>query len=162
MMKGRWLVMVLSFLLEVFHVWQASQLELFMSFLSPRLHSFLILFSFHHSTLQSFDTLLDLLPHSLFYASKGLVDNTYLKEYTILKHGLFAQNFVISLYANEKIMFYTCMAQGKGNLQLKTKWMTMNELCLLCATLLEFIMCLASSLIWIHLVTYPNWIESFL
>ena len=38
----------------------------------------------------------------------------------------------------------------------------LNELCHLCAKLLEFIMCLASSLIWIHLVAYSNWIESFL
>jgi hypothetical protein len=48
--------------------------------------------------------LLDLLPHSLFYGCKGLVDNTYPKEYIILKHGLFVQNFVISLYANEKMV----------------------------------------------------------
>ena len=59
----------------------------------------------------------------------------YPKEYTILKHGLFVQNFVISLYANEKMvleLFYhsfrlSCSIhawlQGKGNLQLKTKWM---------------------------------------
>ena len=32
------------------------------------------------------------------------MDNTYPKEYTILKHGLFVQNFVISLYANEKMV----------------------------------------------------------
>jgi hypothetical protein len=51
-----------------------------------------------------FDTLLDLLPYSLFYACKGLVDNTYLNEYTILKHELFVQNFVISLYANELVL----------------------------------------------------------
>ena len=44
------------------------------------------------------------MPHSLFYACKGLVDNTYPKEYTILKHGLFVQDFVISLYANEKMV----------------------------------------------------------
>ena len=48
--------------------------------------------------------LLDLPPHSLFYACKGLVDNAYPKEYTILKHGLFVQNFVISIYANKKIV----------------------------------------------------------
>jgi hypothetical protein len=41
----------------------------------------------------------------LFYAYKGLADNTYPKEYTILKHGLFVQNFGISLYANEKMVF---------------------------------------------------------
>ena len=51
-----------------------------------------------------FDTLLNLFPHSLFYACKGLVDNTYPKEYTILKHGLFVQDIVISLYANEKMV----------------------------------------------------------
>ena len=51
-----------------------------------------------------FDILLDLPLHSLFHACKGLVDNTYPKEYTILKHGLFVQNFVISLYANEKMV----------------------------------------------------------
>ena len=51
-----------------------------------------------------FNTLLDLFPHSLFYAYKGLVDNMYPKEYTILKHGLFVQDFVISLYANEKMV----------------------------------------------------------
>ena len=33
-----------------------------------------------------------------------LVDNTYPKKYTILKHGLFVQSFVISLYANEKMV----------------------------------------------------------
>ena len=32
----------------------------------------------------------------------------------------------------------------------------------LCSMLLEFVMSLASSPIWIHLTTYPNWIESFL
>ena len=51
-----------------------------------------------------FNTLLNLFPHTLFYAYKGLVDNTYLKEYTILKHGLFILDFVISLYANEKMV----------------------------------------------------------
>ena len=51
-----------------------------------------------------FVILLDLPPHSLFYASKGLVDSTYPKEYTILKYGLFVQNFVVSLYANEKMV----------------------------------------------------------
>ena len=51
-----------------------------------------------------FNTLLDLFPHSLFFTSKGLVDNTYTKEYTILKHGLFVYDFVISLYANEKMV----------------------------------------------------------
>ena len=76
-----------------------------MSFLLPRLHhSFLILLSCHLSALRSFDTMLDLLRHSLFYACKRLVDDTYPKEYTILKHGLFVYNFVISLYANEKIV----------------------------------------------------------
>ena len=91
-----------SLLLEVFLVRLVSQLELFMSFLFPKLHPFfLILLLCHLSALRSFDTLLDLLPHSLFYACKGLVDNTYPKEYTILKHGLFVQNFVISFYANE-------------------------------------------------------------
>ena len=105
MMKGRWLVMVLPILLEVFLVWLALQYELFMSFLSPRLHLFfLILLSCHLSALWSFDTLLDLPPYSLFYAYKWLVDNTYLKENTILKYGLFVQNFVIALYANEKIV----------------------------------------------------------
>ena len=83
-------------LLEVFLVRLVSQLELFMSFLFPSSHLFFLLFDLL--------TPLDLLPHSLFYASKGLVDNTYSKEYTILKHGLFVQNFVISLYANEKIV----------------------------------------------------------
>jgi hypothetical protein len=69
------------------------------------LHSFfLVLLSCHLSALQSFDTLLDLLPHSLFYAYKGLVDNTYPKEYTILKHELFVQNFVVFIYANEKMV----------------------------------------------------------
>ena len=76
-----------------------------MSFLSPRLHPFfLILLLGHLSALQSFDTLLDLLPHSLFYVCKGLVDNTYPKEYTILKHGLFVQDFVVFIYANEKMV----------------------------------------------------------
>ena len=90
MTKGRWLVIVLPILLEVFLVWLALQLELFMSFLSPRLHPFfLILLSCHLSALRFFNTLLDLFSHSLFYACKGLVDNTYPKEYTILKHGLF-------------------------------------------------------------------------
>ena len=90
MMKGRWLVMVLPILLEVFLVRLVSKYELFMSFLSPKLHPFfLILLSYHLSALQSFDTLLNLLPHLLFYACKGLVDNTYPKEYTILKHRLF-------------------------------------------------------------------------
>ena len=94
-----------SLLLEVFLVRLVSQLELFMSFLFPSSHLFfLILLSCHLSALRSFDTLLDLLPHSLFYACKGLVDNTYPKEYTILKHGLFVQDFVISLYANEKMV----------------------------------------------------------
>ena len=60
------------------------------------------------------------------------MDNTYPKGYTILKQGLLVQNFVISLYANEKmvfdyfsieILFYASMAQGKGNLRQKTKWM---------------------------------------
>ena len=51
-----------------------------------------------------FDILLDLLLHSLFYAYKVLVDNTYPKQYTILKHGLFVQDFVISLYANENMV----------------------------------------------------------
>ena len=46
----------------------------------------------------------DLFPHSLFYAYKGLVDNIYLKEYTILKHGLFVQDFVVFIYANEKMV----------------------------------------------------------
>ena len=32
------------------------------------------------------------------------MDNTYPKEYTILKHGLFVDDFVISLYANEKMV----------------------------------------------------------
>ena len=95
-----------SLLLEVFLVQLASQYELFVSVLFPRSHLFfLILLSYHLSGLRSFDTLLDLLPHSLFYACKGLVDNTYPKEYTILKHGLFVQDFVISLYANEKMVF---------------------------------------------------------
>ena len=40
----------------------------------------------------------------MFYACKGLVDNTYPKKYTILKYGLSAQDFVISLYANEKMV----------------------------------------------------------
>ena len=103
MMKGRLLMMALPF--EGFLVWLVSQLELFMSFLSPRLHSFfLILLSCHLSALQFFDTLLDLLPHSLFYACKGLVDNTYPKENTILKHGLFVQNFVVFIYVNEKMV----------------------------------------------------------
>ena len=94
-----------SLLLEVFLVRLVSQLELFMSFLFPSSHLFfLILLSCHLFALRSFDTLLDLLPYSLFYACKGLVDNTYQKEYTILKYGLFVQNFVISLYANEKIL----------------------------------------------------------
>ena len=105
MTKGRWLMMVLPILLEVFLVRPASQLKLFMSFLSLGLHSFvLILLSCHLFALRSFNTLLDLFPHSLFYACKGLVDNTYPKEYTILKHRLFVQNFVISIYANEKIV----------------------------------------------------------
>ena len=123
-----------SFSLEVFLFWLASHLELFMSFLSPRLHPFfLILLSCHLSALRSFDTLLDLLPHYLFYACKGLVDNTYPEEYTILKHGLFVRNFVISLYANEKMvlnhfsigfvyhvfmcLLHSIMIQGKSNLQ---------------------------------------------
>ena len=94
-----------SLLLEVFLVRLVSQHELFMSFLSPRLYPFiLILLSCHLFAPRSFDTLLDILPHSLFYACKGLVDNTYSKEYTLLKHGLFVQNFVIFLYANEKIV----------------------------------------------------------
>ena len=38
----------------------------------------------------------------------------------------------------------------------------MTELCLLCTKLLEFIMCLASSPIGIHLVTYQYWIMSFM
>jgi hypothetical protein len=95
-----------SLLLEVFLVRLASKYELFMSFLSPRLHPFfLILSSCHLSALRSFATLLDHLPHSLFYACKGLAANTYPKEYTILKHGLFVHNFGISLYANEKMVF---------------------------------------------------------
>ena len=54
MANGRWLVMVLPFLLIVFLVRLASQFELFMSFLFPRLHSFfLILLSCHLSTLRS-------------------------------------------------------------------------------------------------------------
>jgi hypothetical protein len=53
-----------SLLLEVFLICLALQLELFMSFLFPRLHPFsLILLSCHFSALRSFDTLLDLLPH---------------------------------------------------------------------------------------------------
>ena len=105
MTKGRWLMMVLPILLEVFLVWLALQLELFMSFLSPRLHPFfLILLSYHLSALRFFNTLLDLFPHSLFYACKWLVDNTYPKEYVILKHGLFVQDFLVFLYANEKMV----------------------------------------------------------
>jgi len=58
-----------------------SLLELFMNIVSPILYSFLI---FYHAILLSFllwvSTLcLDLL---LFLLYKGLVDNTYLKEYT--------------------------------------------------------------------------------
>ena len=79
-----------SLLLEVFLVRLVSQLEMFMSFLFPRSHLFfLILLSCHLFALRSFDTLLDLLPQSLFYARKGLVDNTYPKEYIILKYRLF-------------------------------------------------------------------------
>jgi hypothetical protein len=79
-----------SYLIEVSLVWLASQYKLFMSFLSSRLHPFLlILLSCRLSALWSFDTFLDLPPHSLFYACKGLVDNTYLKKNIILKHGLF-------------------------------------------------------------------------
>ena len=120
--------------------------------------------------------------NTLFYACKGLVDNTYPKENTILKHGLFVQNFVISLYANKKIvleLFYhsfclscsiqiwlkekvTCSRrQSEWPLIFIVLWSMMNEMSSLCE-LLEFIMCLASSLIWIHLITYPNWIENFL
>ena len=57
-----------SLLLEVFLVRLVLQLELFMSFLFPKSHLFfLFLLSCHLSALRSFVTLLDFLPHSLFY-----------------------------------------------------------------------------------------------
>ena len=52
--KSRWLMMVLPFLLEVFLVRLALQLEMFMDSLFPRLHPFfLILLSCHLSALRS-------------------------------------------------------------------------------------------------------------
>jgi hypothetical protein len=54
MTKGRWLVMAFSFCLKFFLVLLASQLELFMSFLFPKLHPFfLILLPCHLSALRS-------------------------------------------------------------------------------------------------------------
>jgi hypothetical protein len=71
-----------------------------MSFLSPRLHPFfLILLSYQLSALRSFDTLLDLFASLIVLCLQRISGQPYPKEYTILKHGLFVQNFVISIYA---------------------------------------------------------------
>jgi hypothetical protein len=64
------------------------------------------------------------------------------------------------------------MVQGKGNLLQKTKWMIFDtysssfheeSAVFFAQRYLEFIMCLASSVVWVHLGTFPNWeFESFL
>jgi hypothetical protein len=127
-----------------------------------------------------------------FMTVTDLVDITYPKEYTILKHGLFVNNFgelhlcqwkdnfgitlaqlclscFIQAWLKAKV---TCnRRQSEWTLVLIVLSSMMNEICssyiydewvMSCVKLLKFVMCLASSPIWIHLVTYPNWIKSFL
>ena len=53
----------------------------------------------------------------------------------------------------------TCSKRQSEWILILTVLLSMKfELGLLCANLLEFITCLDSSLVWIHLLIYPNWI----
>ena len=78
-MEGRRLMVVFSSCLKL------SLLELFMSILSSMSHSFshpFIMPSFCSFSFVDLGIVLDLLLYLLFLLCKGLVDNTYPKEYT--------------------------------------------------------------------------------
>ena len=150
-----------SLLLEVFLVQLASYLELFMSFLSSRLHPFclilLLCLLFAIWSLTFCWTFC--LTHSLFYASD--LDFSSINDLLLVRAfgsiDLFVHFLWVSSLIVDHVLWHSSSSLFHGVLP-----SMFNKLCLLCAMLLEFIMCLTPSLIWIHLVTHPNWIESFL
>ena len=96
-------------LLEAFLAWLALHLELFMSFLSPRLHSSFSLFChaiFLFFLLWILAFCLDLLLHSLFHPYKRLVDNTYLKGciYRFWRNSSVVIELKVIFYATTKLV----------------------------------------------------------
>ena len=151
-----------SFLLEVFLVQLATHLELFMSFLSPRLHPFFLilllclLFSLWSLTFcWTFR-----LTHSLFYTLD--LDFASINDLLLVRAIGSIDLLVHYLWVSALIIDRVLWHSSSSSLFHRVLPSMLNELCLLCVKLLEFIMCLPSPLIWIHLLTYPNWIESFL
>ena len=150
-----------SLLFEVFLIRLALHLELFMSFLFLRLHPFFLilllclLFSLWSLTFcWTFR-----LTHSLFYTLDldfaSINDLLLVRTFgsiDLLGHFLWVSALII-----DRVLWHS----SSSSLSHGVLPSMLNKLCLLCAKLLEF-MCLASSLIWIHLMTNPNWIESFM
>jgi hypothetical protein len=94
------------FLFEVFLIRLVSYLELFMNFLS-RLHPFfLILLLCHLSALWSFDTLLDLPPHSLFYAV--LSSAFFMQSYWSLSYVFLHPRFKFILWLTQIELRVSC------------------------------------------------------
>ena len=67
----------------------------FLARLVSLLHSLFSFFVMSYFALGSFNTMYALLSHLLFYTCNSLVDNTYPKEYRMLKHRLFVQIFFV-------------------------------------------------------------------
>ena len=151
-----------SLLLEIFLAWLVSHLELFMSFLSPRLHPFL----FHSFVMPSLCSLildipLDLLPHPFIVLCLRSWFCFY--QWSPIGEGFwvcwFARRLPMSEWFDCRSCFVTLIfflyVPWSSSIHVEWAMSSFHKL-------FEFIMCLASSSIWIHLVTYPNWIESFL
>ena len=156
-------------LLEVFLIQLASHLELFMSFLFPRLHPFfLILLSYHLFALWSChfvgpSTLPIVLCLKLWFVSMNdfLMVRAYDFKFVEQDLSFFQLVYIPSNLGDEDIdscMFFSChsflifvdSSLTRGYLlELQNRFppSIINEMCLHCAKLLEFIMCLASSLI---------------